>query len=87
MGREFGLDLTLMNQSYMYVSSLSPHSSILTDHRFAIADFAIYCWWPLVLNMNKARKFGYHGTVDSFEGLAEAIELGRELKIIPDVRY
>jgi hypothetical protein len=37
--------------------------------------------------MNKARKFGYHGTVDSFKGLAEALELGRKLKIIPNLKY
>lgn len=40
-----------------------------------------------MLNMNKARKFGYHGTVDSFDGLAQAVELGRTLKIIPNLKY
>ena len=34
---------------------------------FGITDSAIIGGWPLSLSMRKARKMGFHGTVDTFE--------------------
>ncbi|KXT03399.1 hypothetical protein AC579_3967 [Pseudocercospora musae] len=34
---------------------------------FGITDSAVIGGWPLSLSMRKARKLGFHGTVDSFE--------------------
>ena len=41
---------------------------------FGLSDSAILGGWPLSLSMRKARKFGFHGTVDSFEAAFETIQ-------------
>lgn len=41
---------------------------------FGLSDSAIIGGWPLSLSMRKARKFGFHGTVDSFEAAFETIQ-------------
>ena len=41
---------------------------------FGVSDSGIIGGWPLSLSMRKARKFGFHGTVDSFEAAFETIQ-------------
>ncbi|KZO91453.1 hypothetical protein CALVIDRAFT_568248 [Calocera viscosa TUFC12733] len=67
MADKYKLDTTLMKQDYMW----------------SIADFAITIWWNLQLNLDKARKLGYFGTVDSFESIEETVQLAVDMAIIP----
>jgi len=59
---------------------LSEKHSLLLDpfkdraQIFGLSDSAIIGGWPLSLSMRKARKFGFHGTVDSFEAAFETMK-------------
>ncbi|KAF2165048.1 hypothetical protein M409DRAFT_24434 [Zasmidium cellare ATCC 36951] len=54
---------------------------------FGITDSALLGGWPLSLSMRKARKFGFHGTVDSYESAFETIKaLARMGVAVPMVR-
>ncbi|KAK4505209.1 hypothetical protein PRZ48_003172 [Zasmidium cellare] len=54
---------------------------------FGITDSAILGGWPLSLSMRKARKFGFHGTVDSYESAFETIKALAKMGVaVPMVR-
>jgi hypothetical protein len=54
---------------------------------FGITDSALLGGWPLSLSMRKARKFGFHGTVDSFEAAFETLQgLARMKVVVPMVK-
>ena len=48
---------------------------------FGVADSAIIGGWPLSLSMRKAKKMGFHGTVDSFEAAFDCLKSLAELKV------
>lgn len=48
---------------------------------FGVADSAIIGGWPLSLSMRKARKMGFHATVDSFEAAFDCLKTMAELKV------
>ena len=50
---------------------------------FGITDSAIIGGWALSLSMRKARKMGFHATVDSFEAAFHTLQSLAELKISP----
>lgn len=54
---------------------------------FGMSDSAILGGWPLSLSMRKARKFGFHGTVDSFESTFVTLQsLARMRVVVPMVK-
>ena len=50
---------------------------------FGITDSAIIGGWPLSLSIRKARKMGFHGTVDTFEALFHTMKALVDLKMSP----
>jgi len=50
---------------------------------FGMTDSAVIGGWALSLSMRKARKMGFHGTVDSFESAFHALKGLAELKVSP----
>ena len=48
---------------------------------FGVSDSAIVGGWPLSLSMRKARKLGWHGTVDSYEAAFKTIHDLARLKL------
>ena len=48
---------------------------------FGVADSAIIGGWPLSLSIRKARKMGFHATVDSFEAAFDCLKSLSELKV------
>ncbi|GAO50907.1 hypothetical protein SAICODRAFT_91654 [Saitoella complicata NRRL Y-17804] len=55
------------------------------DAVFSFTDYAI-CWsWPLMLSMDKARKYGFFGFVDSYDSYLATFEEAAEMKLIPKV--
>lgn len=54
---------------------------------FGITDSALLGGWPLSLSMRKARRFGFHGTVDSYESAFETLKgLAKMGVAVPMVR-
>lgn len=50
-------------------------------HNFGVADSAIIGGWPLSLSIRKARKMGFHATVDSFEAAFDTLRTLADLKV------
>ncbi|USW53394.1 Putative NAD(P)-binding domain superfamily [Septoria linicola] len=50
---------------------------------FGITDSAVIGGWPLSLSMRKARKMGFHGTVDSYESMFSVLQEFVSLKMSP----
>ena len=50
---------------------------------FGMTDSAIIGGWALSLSMRKARKLGFHGTVDSYESAFHTLEGLADLKVSP----
>ena len=50
---------------------------------FGMTDSAVIGGWALSLSMRKARKMGFHGTVDSFESAFYTLRGLAELKVSP----
>ncbi|KEF62519.1 uncharacterized protein A1O9_00492 [Exophiala aquamarina CBS 119918] len=50
---------------------------------FAFLQFALELTWSWQTSMNKARKFGWHGYVDSIESMRAVFEKFAEMKMIP----
>ena len=46
-----------------------------------VTDSAVISGWPLSLSMRKARKMGFHGTVDSYEAMFHCLKDMADLKI------
>jgi hypothetical protein len=53
---------------------------------FGITDSAVIGGWPLSLSMRKARKLGFHGTVDSYESIFHTLRKFAELGMSPPLR-
>ena len=56
-----------------------PFSNIVQN--FGVADSAIIGGWPLSLSIRKARKMGFHATVDSFQAAFETLKILADLKV------
>ena len=56
-----------------------PFSNIVQN--FGVADSAIIGGWPLSLSIRKARKMGFHATVDSFQAAFETLKTLADLKV------
>lgn len=52
---------------------------------FGMSDSAILGGWPLSLSMRKARKFGFHGSVDSYESAFEALRALARMKVVAPI--
>lgn len=50
---------------------------------FGITDSAVIGGWPLSLSMRKARKMGFHGTVDSYESIFNVLQEFVSLRMSP----
>jgi hypothetical protein len=50
---------------------------------FGMTDSAIIGGWALSLSMRKARKMGFHGSVDSYESMFETLQEFVTLKMSP----
>ncbi|XMA16762.1 hypothetical protein WAI453_009553 [Rhynchosporium graminicola] len=50
---------------------------------FGITDSAVIGGWALSLSMRKARKMGFHGTVDSYESMFRTLHDLAKLRVIP----
>lgn len=50
---------------------------------FAMSDSAIIGGWALSLSMRKARKLGFHATVDSYESMFHTLRDLAKLKVLP----
>lgn len=50
---------------------------------FAMSDSAIIGGWALSLSMRKARKMGFHGSVDSYESAFHTLRDLSKLKVLP----
>jgi hypothetical protein len=50
---------------------------------FGMTDSSIIGGWPLSLSMRKARKMGFHATVDSYESMFETLQEFVDLKVSP----
>lgn len=50
---------------------------------FGMTDSAIIGGWALSLSMRKARKMGFHGTVDSFESAYYVLKELAYLRVCP----
>lgn len=50
---------------------------------FAMTDSAIIGGWALSLSMRKAHKFGFHGSVDSYESMYYTLQEFVKLKVSP----
>lgn len=50
---------------------------------FAMSDSAIIGGWALSLSMRKARKMGFHGSVDSYESAFHTLGDLAKLKVLP----
>ena len=48
---------------------------------FGVTDSAIISGWPLSLSIRKARKMGFHGSVDSYEAAFHCLRDMADLKI------
>ncbi len=48
---------------------------------FGLTDSAVISCWPLSLSMRKARKMGFHGSVDSYEAAFHCLKDMADLKI------
>ena len=48
---------------------------------FGVADSALIGGWPLSLSIRKARRMGFHATVDSFEAAFDCLKSLAELKV------
>ncbi|KAJ9611628.1 hypothetical protein H2200_004812 [Cladophialophora chaetospira] len=53
------------------------------EKTFAFLQFALELTWSWQTSMNKARKFGWHGYVDSVESMRAVFEKFTEMKMIP----
>lgn len=53
---------------------------------FGLIDGEILGGWGRVLNMNKSRKLGWHGFVDTGESIGEVIEEMVQLKLVPPMK-
>jgi hypothetical protein len=53
---------------------------------FGLIDGEILGGWTRVLNMNKSRKLGWNGFVDTVEGTKEVIEEMAGMKLVPPMR-
>ena len=56
-----------------------PFTNIVQN--FGVADSAIIGGWPLSLSNRKARKMGFHGTVDTFESAYHTLKDLADLKV------
>lgn len=53
---------------------------------FGLADVSVTCGWPFTQSMGKARKFGWLGTVDTYESIFQSLkELGEIGVSVPPV--
>ncbi len=50
---------------------------------FGMTDSAIIGGWALSLSMRKARKMGFHGTVDSYESMFQTLQDLAKLHVAP----
>lgn len=48
---------------------------------FGVADTSLIFGWPLSLSPKKARKFGFHGTVDPIEAAFETLQAFARMKV------
>lgn len=71
---------------------LSEEHGLLVDHFkdaarraqvFAMSDSSIIGGWALSLSMRKARKMGFHGSVDSYESMFDTLRDLAKLKVVP----
>ncbi|OAG43082.1 hypothetical protein AYO21_02701 [Fonsecaea monophora] len=53
------------------------------DKTFAFLQFALELTWSWQTSMDKARKFGWHGTVDSIESIHAVFKNFTEMKMLP----
>ena len=48
---------------------------------FGVTDSSLISAWPLSLSMRKAKKMGFHGSVDSYEAAFHCLKDMADLKI------